>query len=268
MNPFSQWLTSLGGLRNYAVEKDQLAMLQWLWRDYCDATFHSAIPSVTLPDSYLDAKVKALYDAVAGNPLTKRKLATTQLNTFSQQLINSYRKDNIPTTDNDTLCIYHAFSNVGEVPQQQRSPLVLCTAWKTERFVADLSYDDDRCVRNMAVKYGFKKWSPLKGQEILAHYKTPGTELIISIFQDTNKIPVKYWTDGTWHNKEFDIEGSAVLDTMLTDPGTYGHCVYAKVERDDLVKFYDNKNNQGKATTQIQSTAKTLRCLVYSKPPA
>ena len=54
---------------------------------------------------------------------------------------------------------------------------------------------------------------------------------------------------------------------MVSDPGTYGHAVYATVERNDLIKFYDNKNNNGKATTQIQPTAKSLRCIVYSKPP-
>lgn len=65
----------------------------------------------------------------------------------------------------------------------------------------------------------------------------------------------------------FDIENNKTLDSMVSDPGTYGHAVYATVERNDLIKFYDNKNNNGKATTQIQPTAKSLRCIVYSKPP-
>lgn len=269
MNTFAQWVAALGNLSGskYAAETDTLARLQWLWRDYCDATFQHAVPSVTLPQSYLDTKVVSLWNAQVGIGNAKAKPTAAQLDLFSQTLITSYRKDNIPTTDNDTLCIYHAFSHVLAVPQEQRSALVICTVWKSDRFVADLSYDDDRCVKMLAMGYGFKKWSPLKGEEILANYKTPGTELIISIFQTTSKIPVKYWSEGAWHKKTFDIANNATLDSMLTDPGTYGHAVYAVVERNDLIKFYDNKNNNGKATTQIQPNAKSLRCIVYSKPP-
>lgn len=244
-----------------------LALLQWLWRDYCEATFHLAVPSVTLPDEYLDAKVESLWNAPPDIGAAKKKRTAGELDAFSQTLIEKYKKVKIPEKDDDTLCIYHAFSKVLAVPEQQRSALVLCTLWKADRFVADLAYDDDRCVKMLAVKYGFKKWSPLKGEEILANYTTPGTELIISVLQNVSKIPATYWTTGDWHKKMFDIENNKTLDSMVSDPGTYGHAVYATVERNDLIKFYDNKNNNGKATTQIQPTAKSLRCIVYSKPP-
>jgi hypothetical protein len=266
VNTFEEWVRALPRQNDYVHETDVLARLQWMWRDYCHATFETAQPKVALPSSHLDEKVQSIFNAQAGNPTQKGKLTAAQLSAFSQQLIASYRKDNIPDTDNDTLCIYHAFSHASAVPEQQRSALVLCTQWKTERIVADLAYDDDRCVKNMALKYGFTKWSPMKGDEILANYKTPGTELVISVYQATSKIPVKYWTDGTWHNKQFDIEGNTVLDTMLQDPGTYGHAIYARVERADLIKFFDNKNNNSKSTTQIQTNAKPLRCIIYSKP--
>lgn len=267
MNTFNQWFTALTTKNTYAVETDVLALLQWLWRDYCDATFQKAAPSLTLPDDYLDAKVTSLWNAQPDAGLAKKKRTAGELDAFSIILIEKYKKAKIPDKDDDTLCIYHAFSNVSGVPDQQRSALVLCNLWKNERFVADLAYDDDRCVRLLAVKYGFKKWSPLKGEEILANYKTPGTELIISILQNVSKIPATYWTDGAWHTKLFDIENNKTLESFVSDPGTYGHAVYAMVERNNLIKFYDNKNNNGKATTQIQTNAKPLRCIVYSKPP-
>jgi hypothetical protein len=266
VDPFKTWAATHQA--NYKAETDVLAKLQWMWRDYCDETFKRATPSVTLPDSYLDAKVKILWDQQTTNDINaKGKAVVGALHTLSEQLIASYRKDNVPDKDNDTLCIYHSFSHVSAVPEQQRSALVLCTVWKTDRIVADLSYDDDRCIKKMALKYGFTKWSPLKGEEILASYTTPGTELIISVYQSVSRIPATYWSDGTWHKKQFDIEGNAVLDTMLADTGSYGHAIYARVERSDLIRFFDNKNNNGKSTTQIQTTAKPLRCLVYSKPP-
>ena len=264
MNSFNEWLAALGPVRRgvYKNESDVLARFQWMWQDYCQETFAAAKPKVNLPESHLEAKVKEIWNKAGANG-TK---TAADLDLFSKTLLESYKKDNIPMEDNDTLCIYHSFSNVSAVPQGQRSALVLCTEWKTDRVVADLAYDDDRCVKMMAVKYGFTKWSPMKGTEILGNYKKPGTELIISVYQNSSTIPVKYWTDGTWHNKEFDISNNAVLDEMLKNPGTYGHAIYAKVERNDLIKFYDNKNMNGKSTTQIQEAAKPLRCLIFSKP--
>ena len=113
MNTFAQWVAALGNLSGskYAAEPDMLARLQWLWRDYCDATFHHAVPSVTLPESYLDTKVESIWNAQVAIGNAKGRPTAAQLDLFSQTLIASYRKDNIPTTDDDTLCIYHAFSH-------------------------------------------------------------------------------------------------------------------------------------------------------------
>jgi hypothetical protein len=179
--------------------------------------------------------------------------------------VRTFKTQNEPTTDDGTMCIYHSFSHVQG--SQSDNALVLCQAWKVPRIVANLTYDDDRCVKMMALKFGFDKWCPLKGNEIVHFYTAPRTELIISVYGEVSTLPATYWTDGSWHRKLHDIKGNATLDQIMATVGTSGHAIYGKVAERGSPEFWDNEHNNAKKTTQVSPSAKERRCIVFSRPP-
>ena len=264
MKTFKEWISALTTNSKYGSEKDAKKRLEWCWRDYLEETFESAVPPVHLGDDNYESKMKSAVEKAAGdNDKDKVKNAVATLSAFSQTLIEKYRFDNVPTQDDGTLCMYHAFSHLPAVPDEERGALRLCAAWKTKRFVPGFTYDDDLCARMMALEYGLRTWSPVKGRDIKELYTTPGTRLIVTVIRTLHKIPITYWTDRTWYQKTHQIEGNMALQTVLTDEGSAAHCIYAEVDAGGKIQFFDNENEQGRATDQIVVTAigLPLRCL-------
>jgi hypothetical protein len=265
---FDSWLSYMGSRK---VPSDVgVTWLKDLWDSYIENEWRNLQGSVAVKRKDASAAFQKAWDETPGLPNAnfdpKRvRSVIVKLRDLTQGWVTQYKTENEPTSDDGTLCIYHSFAHVRDADTD--NALALCQSWKARRVVAGLPYDDDRCVKAMALMYGFDKWCPLKGDEILRQYTTPGTELIISVYGEVSTVPVKYWNTSTWHGKLHDIKGNVDLDGILATAGTSGHAIYGRVAERGEPEFWDNENNGGKKTTQVATAAKPRRCLVFSRPP-
>lgn len=69
--------------------------------------------------------------------------------------------------------------------------------------------------------------------------------------------------DRAWYKKVHQVAGSRNLEIISTDPESASHCIYAEVNPAGNIQFFDNGNQQGRATDQLIDLALSYRCVVY-----
>ena len=266
---FDAWLVG-----SYNREVPSSANEKWLkdlWDYYIVVEWGNITGVAPLELSDTSAVFQKAWKAAPGLPDAtfdpKRvRRAIFLLRDVTQGWIKRYKTQNSPTTDNGTLCIYHAFSHV--TGAGSTNALALCQSWMARRALSELPYDDSRWLQLIGIRYGFTKWCPLKGSEIPDNYSVVGTELIINVFSSIGGVPVTYWTENRWHAKLHDIQGSMDLENILADVTSTGHAIFGRVTGRNTLEFWDNENNGGRRTTSLADVARPLRCIVLSKAPS